>query len=89
MTSAIGCRDAVERLWSYLDDELDDVDHAAVEEHLRFCLRCCGELAFSREVRQFLATRADAELPPDAQERLEGFIDQLDMPGDSDVGAHG
>lgn len=87
MMPAIGCQDAIERLWAYLDEELDDVDHRAVEEHLRFCLRCCGELAFSREVRRFLATRSDVDLPQDAQRRLEGFIDQLDVPGDSDVGA--
>lgn len=86
MTHAIGCRDAVERLWSYLDGELDEVDHEAVEAHLSYCLRCCGELAFSREVRQFLATRSGVDLPEDAEQRLEAFIERLDT-GDSDVGA--
>lgn len=87
MTSTMGCRDAVQRLWAYLDDELDDVDHEAVENHLRFCLRCCGELAFSREVRQFLAIRAETAVPEDAQRRLEDFIDQLDVPNDDNLGA--
>lgn len=86
MTHQIGCREAVERLWSYLDDELDDVDHEAVEAHLSYCLRCCGELAFSREVRQFLAERSAVDLPEDAERRLEDFIERLDT-GDSDVGA--
>lgn len=80
MAGVIRCREAVERLWAYLDDELDEADHRAVEEHLRFCLRCCGEVMFAREVRQVLATRSRPNVPGDVRERLEGFIDQLEAP---------
>lgn len=80
MAGVIRCREAVERLWAYLDDELDEADHRAVEEHLRFCLRCCGEVEFAREVRQVLAARTRPELPRDVRDRLERFIDGLEEP---------
>lgn len=82
--TTMGCREAIERLWVYLDDELDEVDHRAIEEHLTFCLRCCGELAFAREVRTALSSSA-VPPPADVQDRLEAFIEQLDPPQDPTV----
>lgn len=82
MTARIGCREAVERLWAYIDEELDEVDQQAIDDHLAFCLRCCGELAFAREVRGVLATSAP-RLSGEAQDRLEAFIEQLDTHDDA------
>lgn len=82
MTARIGCREAVERLWAYIDEELDEVDQQAIDDHLAFCLRCCGELAFAREVRGVLATSAP-RLPGEAQGRLEAFIERLDTHDDA------
>lgn len=76
----IGCRDAVERLWAYLDDELDEAGRRAVDEHLAYCLRCCGEVAFARELRETLATRSTPDLPDDVRARLEGLIGHLEEP---------
>jgi anti-sigma factor (TIGR02949 family) len=78
-----GCRDAVRRLWDYLDHQLEDRDEQALERHLAFCLRCCGELDFARELRGLLRARTDGPLPADVQRRLEGVIDGLgdDEPG--------
>lgn len=78
MSERIGCQDAIRRLWQYLDGELENVDQQAVEDHLTFCRRCCGELAFAKELRRTLVTRSEVDLPVDVQERLEDFIDDLD-----------
>ena len=78
MTAPIGCREAVQRLWDYLDRDLTPVDEQALEAHLAFCRRCCGELEFARELRGMLRTRTDAEMPPDVHARLESVIDDLD-----------
>lgn len=80
MSSPLRCREAVERLWAYLDEDLDSIDHETVEAHLKLCLRCCGELAFAREVRAALAGSRPA-IPDDVHGRLEAFIDTLDTPG--------
>ena len=77
MRTAIGCGEAVRRLWEFLDGGLSESDHLAVDAHLAWCLRCCGEAEFARELRSLLRTRT-VTLPPDAQDRLERFIDDLD-----------
>lgn len=85
MTPRIGCREAVARLWHYLDHELDTIGHQAVEDHLALCMRCCGELAFAKEVRGLLARQA-AWLPDDVHTRLQAVIDDLDPRGDAGAG---
>ena len=85
MTAPTGCAEAVQRLWEFLDGGLDDSDHDAVEQHLAFCLRCCGELAFSQELHRLLRTKTGSELPADAKVRLEQFIDELDEAPDEEV----
>lgn len=81
MDEQVGCAQAVRRLWEYLDGGLDGSDHRAVEAHLAFCMRCCGELEFAREMRGLLRS-ADEELPADVRDRMERFIDALgDGPG--------
>jgi anti-sigma factor (TIGR02949 family) len=77
MDGVITCGAAVERLWAYLDHEMNDLDHRAVEAHLAFCRRCCGELEFAKHVRRRLATTDTGGLPPEVRDRLDRFIDEL------------
>jgi anti-sigma factor (TIGR02949 family) len=74
----ISCSEAVRHLWEYLDQGLADDDHRAVEDHLAFCVQCCGELEFARELRRLLRTAGADELPSEVAARLERFIDSLD-----------
>lgn len=80
MHEAIGCGEAVRRLWDFLEDDLAVADHRAVEQHLAWCMRCCGELAFARELQQVLRTRTGGELPGDVRRRLEQVVDELCVP---------
>ena len=73
----ITCADAVRRLWEYLDGAVDESSRAAIDEHLSFCRRCCGELEFAQEMRAFLATHAAEELPDDVRARLLATLDVL------------
>lgn len=77
MDRLITCGTAVEQLWAFLDHELDDHDQRAVEAHLAFCLRCCGEMEFAEHLRQLLATKGTGELPAEVRTRLDRFIDEL------------
>lgn len=85
MSEPIGCTEAVRRLWDYLDGALGDGDHRAVDEHLAFCLRCCGELAFAQELQRLLQTKTAPELSPDVEERLMGVLDGVDIDADDDA----
>ncbi|MGH2490224.1 MAG: anti-sigma factor family protein [Candidatus Limnocylindria bacterium] len=73
----IACHDAVERLWSYLDRNLDRAQDQELEEHLGLCRHCCGELEFAKQVRTKLADSAQTPLAPSARERLQKFVQRL------------
>ena len=76
----ITCAEAVEGLWAYLDGALTDADKVALEEHLGFCLDCCGEVEFAQELRSFLARSAGEELPDDVRTRLISRLDEMETP---------
>ena len=73
----IACGDAVERLWSYLDRNIDRTQEEELEQHLGLCRHCCGELEFAKQVRAKLANSADTPLAPTARERLQNFVQRL------------
>ena len=76
-----GCREAVELLWEYVQGGLDEDATAVVDRHLAHCLRCCGEVAFTRELQRRLEG-PPPPIPPDVEHRLEDFLAELDpMPG--------
>jgi anti-sigma factor (TIGR02949 family) len=73
----IACADAVRQLWDYLEGNVEESQRELVEEHLAFCRRCCGELEFAEELRGFLASHAENDLPPDVHARLTATLDEL------------
>jgi hypothetical protein len=50
----------------------------AIEQHLSFCRRCCGEAEFAEELRRFLRASADVELPDDVRACLAATLDELE-----------
>jgi anti-sigma factor (TIGR02949 family) len=73
----ITCAEAVKQLWEYLDGTLREDERAAVDEHLSFCRRCCGEAEFAEELRKFLRSSRDVELPTDVRARLIATLEEL------------
>ena len=76
----ITCAEAVRQLWEYLDGMVEETDREAIEEHLSFCRRCCGELDFAEELRAFLAQPDKPDLPADVKERLLTTLTELEEP---------
>jgi anti-sigma factor (TIGR02949 family) len=73
----ISCREAVQQLWRFLDRELDTAERRRVDDHLEYCIHCCGELEFVHELRTLLASQRTHDLPSDVRGRLEHFVDHL------------
>ena len=68
----IDCTEAVRRMWAYLEHELDATPVAEFEVHLETCQRCCGELEFSRHLREVVAEGEGATpVPPELRSRIE------------------
>ena len=71
----IDCREAVRRMWAYLDHSLGDKPVEEFEAHLATCQRCCGELEFNRHLRVMVADADRAEeMPPELRSRLAGLL---------------
>jgi predicted anti-sigma-YlaC factor YlaD len=74
----INCKDAIVKLWEYLDQNLERLDENDVEEHLGVCRHCCGELEFAKQLRDLLGRPSDiAEVTPEVRSRLEAFVKGL------------
>jgi anti-sigma factor (TIGR02949 family) len=73
----IACREAVERLWTYMDRTLDRTREEELEQHLGLCRHCCGELELAKQVRTKLRESAETPLAPEARDRLTRFVERL------------
>jgi anti-sigma factor (TIGR02949 family) len=67
---ALSCREAVSRLWEYLDGELPNEQEPAVREHLETCARCFPHTDFQRAYQTFIARMADMPVPPGLRRRV-------------------
>ena len=76
----IDCREAVARMWAYLSQGLEAHDADALEEHLGVCQRCCGELEFSRQLREKVAETGVRPIPPAVRGRLDELLGTADAP---------
>jgi Putative zinc-finger len=74
----ITCKQAVERLWEYLDRNLPGLEHDELDEHLGVCRHCCGEREFAEKIRGMLRRPTEPELSPEARIRLEARLRNLE-----------
>ncbi|MGH9151674.1 MAG: mycothiol system anti-sigma-R factor [Acidimicrobiales bacterium] len=64
------CADAVERLYHYLDGELDEARMALVKSHLDECLPCLEAFDFEAELRQLVARKCREVVPEALRVRI-------------------
>lgn len=75
----IDCREAVRRMWAYLEHELSAKPVSEFEAHLETCQRCCGELEFNRHLREMVAEKEGAPpVPPELRTRIEILLADAD-----------
>ncbi|MBI4540768.1 MAG: zf-HC2 domain-containing protein [Gemmatimonadetes bacterium] len=61
----ITCREALERLFEFMDGELEGVEEKQVEEHLRICERCYPHLLFEQSFRAAVRRTFEGERAPE------------------------
>jgi mycothiol system anti-sigma-R factor len=79
----LSCQEAAERLFEWLDGELEPELGARVGEHLETCARCYPWLVFERSFRAAVAGAARVDRAPEALRRR--ILSQLKQEG-SDPG---
>jgi len=68
---SLDCRDAVERLYEYLDQELTPDVREEVQHHLRMCAGCFQHFEFERAFLRFLEARARGrDAGPEVKRRI-------------------
>lgn len=74
----INCKEAVSRLWAYLDRNLGLPQQKELEEHLGLCRHCCGELEFAKQIRDRLKqSGSTTEMPAESRANLETLLKNL------------
>ena len=75
----IGCLQAIEMLYAYLDGELsDEASIARVEKHLDHCRSCYSRTQMERTLTEHIR-KANRQVVPDAlQSRLRKLMDHFD-----------
>ncbi len=71
----IDCTEAVRRMWTYLDHTLERGLAEEFETHLDACQRCCGELEFSRHLKEMAASTGSETLPDSLRRRIDLLLD--------------
>ena len=70
-TDMISCDEALERLYEFLDAELDDTWQSRVEEHFEACKRCFPVMRFERSFLDAVqAAKQDAAAPEEVRNRI-------------------
>lgn len=66
----MSCREAVEKLWAYIDGELSENEAGQVHDHLEACRACYPHYDFQRAFRAFVAAHTNRPVPPGLRRRV-------------------
>jgi anti-sigma factor (TIGR02949 family) len=67
----MGCEEVMEKLWAFVDGELDAADETAVQRHLEVCNLCFPQYDFHRAYFRFVGhVKEGQQAPPDLRRRL-------------------
>ncbi|PHQ24383.1 mycothiol system anti-sigma-R factor [Marinobacter guineae] len=72
-TPELSCEEVIERLFEFLDRELDDVSQEEIDRHLKRCYDCFSRAEFERRLRERIAATGSQKAP----ERLKKRIREL------------
>lgn len=73
----ISCQEVIERLFEYLDNELDGDASAVIDRHLQHCRDCFSRAEFEKRLRARIAEASRAKASDRLRRRIEGLIDRF------------
>jgi mycothiol system anti-sigma-R factor len=72
------CEEVIERLFDYLDRELDDHQSADIQRHLDRCRDCFTRAEFEKRLRARVAATGTVKAPSRLQRRIHRLLDEFD-----------
>ncbi|MGD0285876.1 MAG: mycothiol system anti-sigma-R factor [Acidimicrobiales bacterium] len=82
----INCREALHRVYDFLDGEMTPERRDQIARHLDKCAPCLKAFGFETEIRRLVADRCRDKVPEELRTRIAAVIDHEHKNGDS---AHG
>jgi anti-sigma factor (TIGR02949 family) len=74
----IGCLEAIESLYAYLDGEVRDQHSlAAIEHHLEHCRSCFSRMEMERALTERARKSARSQAPAALQARLKDLLEKI------------
>lgn len=74
----IGCLEAIEAFYAYLDGELSDPQSIAnFEHHMCHCRSCFSRSDVEKLLTERLRQSANSEAPPDFRDRMRRLMDEF------------
>lgn len=75
--SWISCAEVVERLFDYMDRELDSQTQAEIERHLERCHDCFSRAEFERRLRERVARSGQQPAPERLRRRIRDMLERF------------
>lgn len=69
-TPKLSCEEVIERLFEYLDQELDSVSQYEIDRHLQRCYDCFSRAEFERRLRERIAATGSQQAPDRLKKRI-------------------
>lgn len=76
-TDRISCEEVIERLFDYLDRELDSELRNRINAHLERCRDCFTRAEFEKRLRSRVNETADVEAPERLRRRIRRVLDEF------------
>jgi mycothiol system anti-sigma-R factor len=73
----MGCQEALEHLFSYLDDQIRVVKRRELEQHLTRCPACSARMDFERELKARLRQVGQPPVPKAFAMRIKRLLQGL------------
>jgi anti-sigma factor (TIGR02949 family) len=70
----LSCEEVMEQLFTYLDGELGEGAHIAIDRHLEACRACYSRIEFERRLKARLAETRRVSAPESLRERVRAMI---------------
>ncbi len=84
------CKQALLKLYNYLDNELDAIESKEVEEHLKSCKHCFGKAEFERILKRTVKEKCCYEhVPEQLKTSILERIKQIDSQSGSNRDSYG
>ena len=74
---ALTCEEVIERIFDYLDRELDETTRDQIERHLETCRDCFTRAEFEERLRRKIRAAGSQRAPDQLQRRIRDMLDRF------------